>query len=80
MSLYDIAGVIGVLLMLRGYAAAQFRWLDPTRAPALLMNLFGAVLVLISLTKAFNLSAVLMESAWALVAVFGLIRLVLKRR
>jgi len=80
MSLYDIAGVIGVLLMLSGYAAAQFRWLDPTRAPALLMNLFGAVLVLISLTKAFNLSAVLMESAWALVAVFGLIRLVLKRR
>ncbi len=80
MTLFDAAGVVGVMLMLGGYAAGQFRWLDPTRATALLMNLFGAVLVLVSLTKAFNLSAALMESAWALLALFGLVRLVIGKR
>ena len=80
MTLFDAAGLLGVALMLSGYAAAQLGWLDATRAPALLMNLSGALLVLVSLTKAFNLSAVMMEGAWALVALFGLVRLAIKRR
>ncbi len=79
MTLFDVAGLIGVLLMLSAYAAAQLRWLDATRATALLMNLVGAGLVLVSLTRAFNLSAALLESAWGLVALFGLVKLALKR-
>ena len=50
------------------------------QAPALLMNLAGALLVLASLVYRFNLSAFLMESAWAIVALFGLAKLALKRR
>ena len=44
------------------------------------MNLSGACLVMYSLSRNFNLSAFLMEAAWAAVAAFGLIRLALKRR
>ena len=51
-----------------------------TRLPALLMNLIGAGLVLWSLYFSFNLSAVLMESTWGLVALYGLIRLALGKR
>jgi hypothetical protein len=42
-----------------------------------LLNLTGALLILLSLYFDFNLSAVLMEGAWALVALIGLVRLAL---
>ncbi len=76
----DVAGVAGVGMMLGAYGAAQFGRLDPTRAPALLLNLAGAALVLLSMIHAFNLAAFIMESAWALVAAVGLVRLLLRRR
>ena len=80
MTLLDIGGVIGVLMMLLAYAAAQLRRLDPTRVPSLVMNFLGSSLVLASLSRNFNLSAALMEGAWALVALFGLIRVIIARR
>ena len=73
------AGVIGVLLILIAYAGAQFGRLEPRRAPALLLNLCGAGLILWSLAYRFNLAAFLMEAAWALVALFGLARRLLAR-
>ena len=76
----DIAGVAGVLLMLIAYGGAQFGRLEPRKAPALLMNLVGAGLILWSLAFKFNLAAVLMEGAWALIALIGLARLALGRR
>lgn len=72
----DLAGVVGVLMILAAYAGATSGRLDPKQAPALALNLAGALLILWSLYFEFNLSAVLMEGAWALVAVVGLIRLV----
>jgi hypothetical protein len=76
----DALGVVGVLLILVAYAGATSGRLDPKRAAALSLNLAGALLILVSLWFDFNLSAVLMEGAWALVAVAGLIRLALARR
>jgi hypothetical protein len=75
----DALGVVGVLCILIAYAGATSGKLDARRAPALGLNLAGAVLILVSLYFDFNLSAVLMEGAWALVAVYGLIRLALGR-
>ncbi len=80
MTLLDLGGLVGVGLMLTAYAAAQFGRLDPTRVPALSMNLVGALLILASLARDFNLSAVLMEGAWGLIALIGLIRLAIRRR
>ena len=80
MTLFDVAGLVGVALMLGAYAAAQLRWLDPVRPPALLMNLAGASLVMASLVNRFNLAAFVMEAAWAVVALFGLLRLAFTRR
>jgi len=78
--LAERAGVLGVLLILVAYAGAQLGRLDPRRAPALLLNLAGAGLILWSLVYRFNLAAFLMEAAWAAVALFGLARLLLTRR
>ncbi len=80
MTLPDILGVIGVGLILIAYAGATNGRLDPKRAPALLLNLVGALLILWSLWFEFNLSAVLMESAWAGVALIGLARLALAKK
>ena len=66
-------------MILAAYAGATSGRLDPKRVTALALNLVGAALILLSLAYDFNLSAVLMESAWALVALIGLLRLALKR-
>lgn len=75
----DVAGLIGVVLMLWAYVGAQTGRLDPTKAPSLVMNLVGPGLVIFSLMFAFNLPAFLTEAAWATAATFGLARLALKR-
>jgi hypothetical protein len=80
MTLPDIGGLVGVTLMLVAYALGQLGRLRIDTLLALLMNLAGALLVMVSLLFKFNLSAFLMEAAWAVVAVFGLVKLALKRR
>jgi hypothetical protein len=80
MTLPDLGGLAGVLLMLVAYALGQFGRLRIDSVPALLMNLVGAGLVMVSLLFKFNLSAFLMEAAWAVAALFGLVRLALKKR
>ena len=67
-------------MMLFAYAAGQLGKLDMTGFPALAMNLVGSLMVLWSLSFKFNLSAALMEGAWALVALYGLVKLALKKR
>ena len=80
MSLADALGVVGVLLILVAYAGAQLGRLEPRLAPALLLNLVGAALILWSLYYRFNLSAVLMEGSWALVSAYGLVRWAMRQR
>jgi hypothetical protein len=74
MSAYDIAGLVGVALILAGYAAATIGRLHPKGAPSLAINFVGASLILLSLMRNFNLSAAIVEGAWALIALIGLIR------
>ena len=80
MSWPDIAGLFGVALILLAYAGGVANQLDAKSAPALLLNLAGALLILFSLYHRWNLPAVVMEAAWALVAVAGLLRLILPKR
>jgi len=75
MSWADAAGLLGVLIILIAYAGAALGRIDPKRALSLAANFAGACLILLSLSRAFNLSAVTMEGAWALVSLAGLLRL-----
>ena len=80
MSWQDAGGLVGVLVILVAYAGAALGRLDPKRALSLGANLVGAGLILVSLlTASFNLSATVMEGAWALVALAALLRLAWKR-
>ena len=81
MSAPDAAGLVGVLLILVAYAGAALGRLDPKGAVSLLANLLGAGLILVSLLMgAFNLASTVMEAAWALVTLAGLVRLAARRR
>ena len=81
MSFADGAGLFGVALILIAYAGAALGRFDPERPFGFGCNLAGACLILWSLLTAdFNLSATVMEAAWALVALVGLARWALRRR
>ncbi len=80
MTLPDFGGLIGVAMMLAAYALSASGRVRVDAWPALAINLVGASLVLVSLLFKFNLAAFIMETAWAVVALFGLVRLALKKR
>jgi hypothetical protein len=79
MSLFDVAGLIGAATILAAYAATALGRLSPRRALPLALNATGACLILVSLTQRFNLSAAIVEAAWALIALTGLARIGLAR-
>ena len=76
----DLIGLIGVGLLLVAYGLTVGGRIDPLRPPALLLNLFGALGILLSLWGAFNLSALVIETAWSLIALGGLARWLVRRK
>lgn len=76
----DLAGLLGVGLILLAYAGLQLERLDPQTLVYNGLNLSGALLILLSLAYDFNLSAVIMEGMWAVFAAIGLVRTLLRRR
>jgi len=69
---YDLAGNIGVLMMVIAYLLLQLDRLSSSSFTYLILNALGAVLVMLSLMFRFNLSAFLMEAFWLLISLFGL--------
>ena len=61
-------------MILAAYAGVQLERMDARGWGSLVLNLVGSLLILASMTTAFNLSAALMEAAWALTALYGLWR------
>lgn len=79
-SWFDLLGNIGVLLMVVAYLLLQLEKLSSSATSYLLLNTLGAVLVIISLTFRFNLSAFLMEAFWLLISLYGLMKPLFSRR
>jgi len=73
---YDLAGNVGVVMMVFAYLLLQMGKLRINDLSYSLTNAIGAALVLISLLYSFNLSAFLVESFWLLISLFGLIKYV----
>ncbi|MGH1365102.1 MAG: CBU_0592 family membrane protein [Calditrichia bacterium] len=77
---HDVAGNIGVVLILASYLLLQ---LDKVRSEALsysLSNAIGAGLILLSLYYEFNLSAFFVEVFWVLISLIGIIKALRKKR
>lgn len=78
---FDLANIIGLLgsaLMVGAYAysniARQLNFLLFN-----LLNLFGALLLIASLTVHFNMASMALEIVWAVIALFGLVQVIRRR-
>jgi hypothetical protein len=69
---HDLIGNIGVLLILASYLFLQMQRLSAQGWFYSFANGVGALLVLVSLTQEFNLSAFAMELVWLLISIYGL--------
>lgn len=79
-SWHDVIGNIGVLLILAGYLFLQLGKLNPASLQFSLVNGLGAFLILFSLWFEFNLSAFVVEAAWLLISIFGVVRYLRRNR
>lgn len=71
----DIIGIIGVSLVLLAYFLLNTSRLRSTQVSYLLLNFFGACLILISLYYHWNLASVVIEFCWILISIIGLYRI-----
>lgn len=71
---YDLSGFVGVLLILLAYFGLQAGRMRGDGLVYQLMNLVGALLILLSLVYDFNLSAFVMEACWVAISLYGILR------
>lgn len=77
---YDALGLFGVGLILAAYFALQAGRAQAHGLDYQLANLVGASLVLVSLIHEFNLSAFVIETAWVLISLYGIVKARRERR
>jgi hypothetical protein len=70
--LFDLAGFIGVLLIVIAYLLLQLDKLPSSSLSFSLLNAAGSLLIMFSLIFKFNVSAFLIEVFWFLVSLIGL--------
>src|SRR5882757_11258910 len=78
--LFDLAGSIGVLLIVVAYLLLQLDKLPSSSPKYSLLNAAGALLIMVSLIFAFNLSAFIVEAFWFLISLLGLWRSLISRK
>lgn len=80
MKLYDIFGMLGVVLVLVSYIGLQFEKLKANGLNYSLMNFLGAVFIVYSLSYEFNLPSFIVEVVWMIVSLFGIFKYFYLRR
>jgi hypothetical protein len=71
---YDWTGIAGTLMVLAAFYLLQAGRVPGTGLVYQLLNLFGAGGVLVSLWGKFNVSVFVLELAWMLVSLYGIVR------
>lgn len=71
---YDIAGSIGMILIVAAYFLLQSGRLRQAELRYSLLNALGAALILLSLIYQFNFSAFMVELFWLLISCYGIVK------
>src|SRR6516225_9364394 len=80
LNLFDLAGFIGVLLIVIAYLLLQLDKLPSSSPSYSLLNAAGSLLIMFSLVFKFNVSAFLIEVFWFLISLMGLGKWLIARR
>jgi hypothetical protein len=78
--LFDLAGFVGVLLIVVAYLLLQLDKLPSSSLSFSLLNAAGSLLIMFSLFFKFNASAFLIEVFWFLISLIGLSKWLVSRR
>ncbi len=76
----QILSVFGALAILGAFAAQQFHWLDASTLPYQFLNLVGSGILAVVAVVEGQYGFILLESAWALVSLWGIITVWRKAR
>ncbi len=76
----DGVGIIGVVLLLIAYYLLSTNKMSAQELNYQLLNFIGAVLILFSLFFHWNTASVLIETAWIIISLIGIYRIVLRAR
>jgi hypothetical protein len=68
----QIVQVVGALLILAGFTAAQFGWMTPQSVIYLVLNLVGSVILTVLAAIDRQYGFLLLEAVWALVSAWSL--------
>jgi len=78
--LFDVIGMLGVIMILVTYAMVQLDLIDVKSIIYSSLNALGAGLILVSLFIDFNFSAFMIESCWMLISFVGIFSAFKRRR
>ena len=72
MDIYQIIGFIGMVFIVYAYLLLQIKKYTITSFSYQLLNLIGAILLLISLCEHFNLGSFIIEVFWIIITLYGM--------
>ncbi len=69
----QVIQVVGSILILAGFVAAQRGWLRPTSRRYLVLNLLGSAILAVDALRGHQWGFLLLEGVWAIVSAAGLV-------
>jgi len=78
--LFNIIGTAGVVLIILAYFMVQIEKIRSDQLSYSVLNLVGAILLLISLFWAWNTPSVIIECCWIAISLYGIFKVIKKRR
>ncbi len=75
----DFVGLAGVTCILAAYFLLQIEKVRGDSVQYLMLNLCGAILLIVSLMITFNLASFVIEICWLAISIFGLSKIAWRR-
>ncbi len=76
----DLVGNIGVGIVIITYLGLQMERIDPKTLAYSVANIVGALCIMVSLWRNFNLSAFVIEVFWLAISIYGVWRVFVRAR